>query len=85
INAITDMHVLIYPNPTDAIIHIQFDQQQDINHIQVFNVFGKICYQSNGQIEKEIKIDLSNFSNGVYIIQINTRDFIQNYQVIKQG
>jgi len=56
----------IYPNPSDRIISIENTSSQKIN-IKVFNATGELKYKEQN-ISSEI--DLSNLSNGIYILEI---------------
>ena len=56
----------IYPNPSDGIISIDNIYSQKIN-IKVFNATGELKYKEQN-ISSEI--DLSNLSNGIYILEI---------------
>ena len=70
-----------YPNPTRGIITIQ--SEGDVRSIDVYSITGaKVYSRSNDQTSKDV--DLSNFSNGIYIVVVN--DGIKNYnlKVVKQ-
>ena len=56
----------IYPNPSDGIISIENTSSQKIN-IKVFNATGELKYKEQN-ISSEI--DLSNLTNGIYILEI---------------
>ncbi|MBO5848919.1 MAG: T9SS type A sorting domain-containing protein [Bacteroidales bacterium] len=57
----------IYPNPANNYLNI--NTTENINEINIYNIVGVLVYS-----EKDFNnnIDLSNFSNGVYFIKINT-------------
>ena len=75
--------VSIYPIPSSGIFNI--DLKNQVNEIKVFNLLGKIIYSEkveNNTPEITKKLDLSNFSNGSYIISL-TNDFgTSNYEII---
>jgi hypothetical protein len=71
-----DNEVLIYPNPSTDIINII--SKNDIK-INVTNLFGEILLT----IENEKIIDLSSFSNGLYIFNITYNNVKIQHKVIK--
>jgi GH18 family chitinase len=64
----------VYPNPSSSFVVIEGD---DIQHckIEIYNLDGTIkeVYQNGSQ--NNIKIDVSGFINGVYIIRISNDSF----------
>ena len=73
---ITSMGIMVYPNPTGDILNI--DTRLDVE-VEVYNLQGKLMTR-----EKSKRIDLSNYSNGVYnlILIYNNKRFTT--RVIKQ-
>ena len=63
----------IYPNPTKDLINIK--SKQKIEDISIIDVSGKqIYFGSDYKNLKNIAIDLSDYSNGIYIITIKFED-----------
>jgi len=73
---ITSMGIMVYPNPTGDVLNI--DTRLDVE-VEVYNLQGKLMTR-----EKSKRIDLSNYSNGVYnlILIYNNKRFTT--RVIKQ-
>jgi hypothetical protein len=75
-----DEFIEVYPNPTEGILTINTHYENDeMIEIQVYNMMGEVVLNytlTNGQNQ----IDLSNFSNGIYIVK-HKEDI---YKVIKQ-
>ena len=63
---------MIFPNPTTSIINIMFSNSLNTN-ITIENILGDEIYNTlcldRGSVSKQI--DLSNFSNGVYIVKLS--------------
>ena len=57
----------IYPNPSNDIINISLSKDE-IKEIIIFNVYGEKITQKNLIIESNLKVDLSDYSNGTYFI-----------------
>ena len=72
-----DSEVLIYPNPTTGVLNIL--AKNDIK-IDVTNLLGETITT----IENKSRIDLSRFSNGMYILNITYNDLTIQHKVIKQ-
>ena len=73
---ITSMGIMVYPNPTGDVLNI--DTRLDVE-VEIYNLQGKLMTR-----EKSKRIDLSNYSNGVYnlILIYNNKRFTT--RVIKQ-
>jgi len=57
----------IYPNPSNDIINISLSKDE-IKEIIIFNVYGEKITQKNLIVESNLKVDLSDYSNGTYFI-----------------
>ncbi|MDC3153498.1 T9SS type A sorting domain-containing protein [Bacteroidota bacterium] len=57
----------IFPNPSNEIINISLTKDE-VKEIIIFNVFGEKITQKNLIIESNLKVDLSDYSNGTYFI-----------------
>ena len=62
--------ISIFPNPTNNIIHIQADNISQA--VRVFDATGRLVKQFEKVVET---VDLSAFSNGVYMIEIGEKKF----------
>lgn len=63
--------VLLYPNPTNSNITIQFTNKIEGNiDIKVIDILGKIFVEENYQAKNTISVNLGNLKSGVYNILI---------------
>ncbi len=73
--------ISIYPNPTNGILNIDFKKT---NTIKVLNTMGMVLFEE--KIENATSgtknIDLSNFANGIYIINVSNENGASNYKVV---
>ena len=60
----------IYPNPTNNVIHINAIQFP-VKNIKIYDLGGKLLKSKNYNSEINIKTNISNFSNGIYILKLN--------------
>lgn len=76
-----EKEINIYPNPAINVLNIELQQEADITYlITIYSTMGQKLFQSliqssnkNNPYNKEI--DISNFSAGVYLVQVtNTKD-----------
>lgn len=65
--------IILYPNPVTNILHIK---NKKLNSVEVYDMKSTKIYSSFNKI-----IDMSSFSDGIYMIKINLND---DYQVIKK-
>jgi len=85
INEIEEKKINIYPNPIKNIVYIYPKEALQIDNIKVFDVKGKMLLQQNTKNNNApIQLDLSILSNGVYILQIQGKDFIVEKKVWKE-
>lgn len=65
--------ISIFPNPAKDQVTI-FNSNQSISEIQLFDFNGKCVYQSS-QIDLQHSIDVSLFSEGLYLLKTETETF----------
>lgn len=64
-------NITMYPNPTSDIIHIQTsDYQEDIDY-RILNIYGQ-CLETGKLSTPELS--LSKFANGVYFVQLSSKN-----------
>jgi len=69
----TEKELLIYPNPTNATITIEYLHFTGNEKMFLYDITGKpiLSYELSGMISH---IDVSHFSSGVYFIKVITQD-----------
>lgn len=77
-NTIPENFMTVYPNPTNGLVHIEIPNQT-IQSIKVFNLHGQLIKETT-----DCRFDLSNFTNGTYFIQAQTKKDIYYYKLFKQ-
>ena len=85
---ITNSNVLIYPNPTQGILNIEFDLigSKEVT-LSLVNILGDVVYTKsidNETIRYSNKLDLSNYSNGIYFVKLKKEDGLITKKVILQ-
>ena len=73
----------IYPNPTTGLLNIKF-YNDATSEVKITNVLGEIIFNTmifeRGEINKQF--DLSDFANGIYILELNNIYGIINRKII---
>jgi len=74
----------IYPNPTGNLINIMFDKPVNEKvRVQIINTSGMNVYSSDLiSAGKKIQLDVSSFPSGIYIINVQAKDFTVNGKAI---
>ena len=73
-----DVRISVYPNPTSNRIYIESNTEVKSS---LYNISGKRLGVYNAK-----EIDMSTFSNGIYIIDVESEDLSNNktFRIIKQ-
>ena len=69
----SEFNAVVYPNPASNIITIQLNRKSSVKYIEFYNGSGqKIAVRNfeNNVGSSEIKVDISDFDNGLYIANI---------------
>lgn len=59
----------MYPNPTQEFFVIQTPNSQ-INNVKIFCINGNMLFNHNTVNSKSLKVDVSSFQSGIYIVQV---------------
>ncbi|MEO6302354.1 MAG: T9SS type A sorting domain-containing protein, partial [Bacteroidia bacterium] len=74
----------IYPNPTSGNININLDHNTENASIKVYDLTGKIIYESVINNTYKASVNLNDFAAGLYFLEIKEGDFKQVEKIIKQ-
>ena len=73
----------IYPNPTESDLNIQFNLAPNNATISIYNTLGE-CVLNETYNSMSVKINTSNFADGVYFISIRNGETVFQEKFIKQ-
>ena len=73
--------ITVYPNPTTSFIYFQTESNLVNEKISIFNVSGQLVAQK--QITGDNALDLSELSNGIYLIQFTNKN-VKSFKIIKR-
>ena len=88
-NAIDDIlvnNILMYPNPTDGLFTIKFENNtnQQFNNVEIIDFSGKLIKQFNDLSTNQLTIDLGSYAVGVYFVKIKSTTGISVQKIIKK-
>jgi len=75
----TDTDLILFPNPANNLINIQ--AESEIERIEILDINGKVVMQKSGN---NTKIDITNLSAGIYVMNIHQQDGIMQKKLIKK-
>ncbi len=63
-----ESEIVIYPNPADDILYVDFDG--NFTEVVIFDMAGKMVWSRVSDNQKTLKIDISEWSRGMYYIEV---------------
>lgn len=66
------LNLSVFPNPTNGNLNIQ-NKQYSIEKISIYNLQGQLLYNNKYLNQNQISIDISSYSNGMYMMLINNQ------------
>ncbi|AUP80822.1 T9SS type A sorting domain-containing protein [Flavivirga eckloniae] len=79
VNDLTANNFSMSPNPASSFISLKFPQVIDSGSLDIYNVLGEHIFNEKLSLNSSLKIDVSNFNQGLYFVKINnqTKRFIK--------
>lgn len=85
VNQLFAQSISLYPNPSNGMVNIKFDNNVNQVTLKVYNSIGQIVINQNfDEINGEVNVDLSQFSKGVYSFSIQHNNQTTTKNVILQ-
>ncbi|CAN5330759.1 hypothetical protein BH10BAC1_BH10BAC1_12330 [soil metagenome] len=77
--------LLISPNPFSSNVTIKLGSEfKNITSLNFYDVQGKLIYHLKNISDEFVKIDLSAFEKGIYILNVVSTKDSKNYKIVKQ-
>jgi len=73
----------IQPNPVVNQLNLTFSNNASCQHIQVFNIMGRILKEYTYQGSETLHIDFSRYQKGIYFIRVESEESTQTLKVLK--
>jgi hypothetical protein len=71
----------VYPNPTKNVLNIV--GKENIDGVRIFNILGQEVIVKNEIAKEKVQLNISDLSNGSYILQINTATGVYSLKILK--
>lgn len=81
IEELTSLQLDIYPNPTNQIVRLEWNNQERLK-MSLIDPLGRVIQTEN--IFSGYSLDLHNFANGIYFLQLNNSSGTITKKIIKQ-
>jgi hypothetical protein len=83
-STVSSTTIKIYPNPANETINLLFDRSvNDLMNVQIINTSGVEVFSSSlVPSGRKVQLDVNGLAGGIYIINIQTKDFTANGKAI---
>ncbi|MGC6434493.1 MAG: T9SS type A sorting domain-containing protein [Crocinitomicaceae bacterium] len=78
------LDIRIYPNPTNGFLNVDLNSLNDLDHINVYDIFGQLKSVTKPDSEFNLSIDLRDFENGLYLIELVSQQEKHILHVVKK-
>ena len=75
-------NILIFPNPASDKVTVQ--SKDNIEQIQVFDAQGRVVFSHFYKNKNTVLLEINDFNNGFYSIQVKTSVTLQTSKILKQ-
>jgi hypothetical protein len=88
-DALGEMTIASFPNPAHGFVIVTISGGNDRvfnengNYVKIWDIQGKLVYR-NDKPGRIIKINLSLYPNGTYLVKISLDSRVQDYKIIKE-
>ena len=76
-------NITILPNPSQGQFSVRAANWNEQIELKVQNVLGQVV-RDNIKFQNQVSLDLTNVSNGLYIVTLSSNEFHSTYKLIKQ-
>jgi hypothetical protein len=83
INELSGGDIICYPNPVSDVVYIETLGVDKIKTVKVISILGEVVLETTISGTKG-SLDFSSFSSATYLIEIETRDEVRNFRVVKK-
>lgn len=80
LDKLSKINVRLFPNPATKSLQIEADN--NIDKIDIYSVDGKLCWSTKLN-QKEVKLDVSAFNSGLYLVRIQSQESTKTLRFVK--
>jgi len=85
INETSDFNpnIKAFPNPIDNYVNIEFNEEESIKNVilDIFDISGRLVFNSQYSSPHKLRINTSEFKNGIYIVQLRMTSYRNNTSI----
>ncbi|WP_299365283.1 T9SS type A sorting domain-containing protein [Winogradskyella sp.] len=82
VNGFDIENIEVYPNP--VVDELTINSEFKILNVAIYNILGRKVYENLSFINDENKINMSQFQQGIYFLQLSSGDATQTLKIIKR-
>ncbi len=82
-NGLVEKEITVYPNPTKDLFYISLPSDFTAGTYTIYNMVGNRVASKNIASSNE-KVDLSNYINGIYFVEVKSKGIRSTFKVIKK-
>lgn len=72
----------IFPNPASSQVTISLGSLQSEVEVAITDTTGKIVYKTKESERQNIKVNTTDFANGIYLVQIKAKDYVTTKKLV---
>lgn len=76
--------VKLYPNPVREMLWLEFGDDSQAIDISLKSLTGQILFQTHIPDSNKAGLDLTDYANGIYLLQITKNGDVQSFKIVKQ-
>jgi Secretion system C-terminal sorting domain/Beta-propeller repeat len=84
LNQFEKKNLSLYPNPTSSQINLSLENNLERALIKIISTQGQIVLESKNILGTNFSFDVSNLTNGMYVVEVNTGELKFSSKFVKQ-
>ncbi len=84
VNDLKSDEIKIFPNPVSSVIQVSLDGEADYKTAGLYNLSGKLLRTWTLGNDKNVKLDVSDFNTGLYLLRLEGLTSVTNAKVMLQ-
>ncbi len=77
-----DYRILLFPNPAATHLTIALGSNNKKVEVTIADITGKVIYKTSATDIQKLEVNTSEFAAGIYVVQIQTADFIATKKLV---
>lgn len=82
-----NQNLVIYPNPTSGKLFIEngaLNKENSLFVIEIYDVLGKKVFEEKAENKKQLELDITPLSAGIYMVAVHTDKGIVHQKIVKE-